>query len=342
MQAQRPGDILIADSDERLLSSATSALAQVGHMVMTCKTGAEARRQLERMPYDVVLCGWQLPDESGTSFCDYVKRNPELIHVTFGLLIDAQASDMWVAKIFLGSGDDTLATPDDLIMRSTSAQELCVRVQSLLQLRRYRQEITNALDTLMLTAEGIEEQDRRASGHCKRLSIMTVELGAVLGCDEWQITALERASYLHDIGKVAIPGAIIAKTERLSPREMEIVQSHCVLGERLCLNMAALRPVLPIIRHHHERLNGTGYPDKLKGEEIPILAQIFSIPDIYDALRMWRPYRRPMNEAQATGILRQEVGQGFWNQQIFEAFLAHVLPGLEARLDSSHALWPAT
>ncbi len=343
MQAQRPGDILIVDADEAFMKAATSALAYNGHMVMTCQSGAEARRQLERMPYDVVLAGWNLPDEDARAFCSHVKTSPDLTQVTVGLLVDPGANDAWVARIYAGSaeGENNQTAPDELILRSVSADELAARVQSLLQTRRYRMEINNALEVLTAMAEGVEEQDRRARGHCKRLSIMTIELGSILGCDEWQLTVLERASYLHDVGKVAIPGAIISKTETLTPREMEIIQSHCILGERLCLPMAALRPVLPIIRHHHERANGTGYPDGLQGDEIPVLAQVFSIPDIYDALRMWRPYRRPMSEPQAIQLMRQEVAQGFWNTHIFEAFIENVLPNLEERLDSAHALWPA-
>jgi putative two-component system response regulator len=169
---------------------------------------------------------------------------------------------------------------------------------------------------------------------------MCIELGSVLGLEEWQLTALERAAYLHDVGKVSIPGAIISKAESLTPREMEIIQEHCVLGERLCQPMVALRPVLPIIRNHHERANGTGYPDGLHGEAIPVLAQVFAIPDIYDALRIWRPYRTSMDELQAVALMRQEVAQGFWNTHIFDAFISQVLPGLDERLDSAHVLWP--
>ena len=344
MQALRPGDILLVDSDEAFLTSACDALVHQGHMVMTCQTGAEARHQLERMPYDVVLTGWRLRDEEGSALCEHIKSNSDLPNVSVGLLVEDNEDDMWVANVFLngtGSGAGGANTSaDDLIIKTASTREIAIRTQSLLQLRRYRSEINNALEALMAMAEGIEEQDRRARGHCKRLAIMTIELGNVMGCDEWEMTALERAAYLHDVGKVAIPGAIISKTEALTPREMEIIKSHCVLGEKLCEPVAALRPVLPIIRHHHERLNGTGYPDGLRGEFIPVLAQIFSIPDIYDALRMWRPFRTPMSQSQAIEVMRQEVAQGFWNRHIFEMFTSRVLPGLEERLDSVHALWP--
>ena len=233
-----------------------------------------------------------------------------------------------------------LAPPDDYVSRAAPLEEINQRVQSLMRLGRYQEEIANAIGTLMKIAEGVEEQDKRLVGHCKRLSIMVVELGTVLGCDEWQLITLERAGYLHDIGKTAIPGAVMEKTDRLSPREMEIIQGHCVAGERICQNVAALKPVLPIIRHHHERADGTGYPDRLRGEQIPILAQIFSIPDIYDSLRTWRPYRPPMKEVQAVDVIRQEVARGYWNRLIFDAFVKEVLPGLDERLDAAGALWP--
>lgn len=346
MQAQRPGDILIVDSDNTFAAAACSVLAQQGHMVMNCATAQEARRHLERMPYDVVLCAWKLPGEDGASLCEYIKSAPEMPHVSVGLFVDDKASDKWVAKLFTadaeeeGGGARGMRPPDSIIPRPVGAQELNARVQGLMQLRRYRQEIDNALSVMMTMAEGAEEQDRRSRGHCKRLAIMGIELGAILGCDEWQLTALERAAYLHDVGKVAIPGAITSKTQTLTPREMEIIKSHCVLGERMCTPMAALRPVLPIIRHHHERINGSGYPDGIGGEEIPVLSQIFSIPDIYDALRMWRPFRAPMNQAQAVGIMREEVEAGFWNRHIFTAFIENVLPGLDERLEAARVLWP--
>jgi putative two-component system response regulator len=209
----------------------------------------------------------------------------------------------------------------------------------LLRVKRYLDEISSTVGALMQVAEGIEEQDKRAQGHCKRLAIMVLELGSAMGCDDWQLTALERAAYLHDIGKAAIPGAIVTKTDTLTPREMQIMRSHCLQGERLCRDVAALKPVLPIIRHHHERVNGSGYPDALRGSDIPILAQILTIPDIYDALRMWRPYRPAMNEAQAVNVMQEEVVGGLWNRQIFDVFVRQVLPGLDKRLQTYDALW---
>jgi putative two-component system response regulator len=144
---------------------------------------------------------------------------------------------------------------------------------------------------------------------------------------------------LHDIGMVTIHGALTHKDGTLSPAEMEVIKTHPIRGEVLCKPVAALRPVLPIIRSHHERADGTGYPDKLRGNEIPRLAQIFSIPHLYEALRQWRPYRSSISESRAVMIMEEEVHNGCWNHSIFEAFRHHVLPGLEERLDSMHIKW---
>ena len=345
MESQRPGDILIVDDDSAFLSMACVALTRCRHGIVTCSSGEEAIAHLERIPFDVVLCGTQLPDMEGEELCRHIKTDSNLQCISVGLLLDATAEGLTTLEGLSAATAGSArmrdaAVPDDFILKNTSEQELIIRVRCLVRVRRYLEEIYNSVSTLMTFAEGAEEQDKRARCHCKRLTIMAIELGAVLGLDEWSLTTLERAGYLHDIGKACIPGAIMAKALPLSPREMQIIQSHCTIGEKLCRNVAALEPVLPIIRHHHERLDGSGYPDGLKGEQIPVLAQIFSIIDIYESLRLWRPYRPPLTEPHAVQVISDEIGRGFWNRRIFEDFRDQVLPGLETRLRAQNAMWP--
>ena len=349
MKAQRPGDILLVDSDQKYLESIGAVLQQAEHRVTCSLTTQQAEKMLAGGSFEVVLCSRNISGGSGDALCNYIKAQTDLSGIVVGLLVEGNQEVDWrldapVSGAGLAmsnnSNQQVETPPDDLISKRATAAELLLRVQGLLRQRRYLEEIQNSVITLTKIAEGIEEQDKRARGHCQRISIMAVQLGAVLGCDDWQLTTLERAGYLHDIGKVCIPGAIIDKSQPLSPREMEIIRDHCILGEKLCSEVAALRPVLPVIRHHHERSDGTGYPDGLRGDQIPVLAQIFSIVDIYDAMRMWRPFRPPMNEVQAIDVMRQEVARGFWNRYIFTAFEQHVLTGLEERLDALHILWP--
>ena len=350
MQADRPGEILIVDDDPSFLPFACAALTRSRHAVTSCSSGDEARYQMHRADFDVILCAEKLPDEDGFELCRFIKSDPDLQMCSVAVIVeamptpanpDARADDGRVLEaVFNIERAGALHGPDDVILRTTRVRELLLRTQSLLRLRRYLLEMQNYVGTLMTIAEGVEEQDRRARGHCKRLSLLVVELGAVLGCDEWQLATLERGGYLHDIGKVSLPGAIIQKSQPLSPREMQIIKEHPVLGERLCRSVGSLHAVLPIIRHHHERYNGTGYPDGLRGEEIPRLAQIFSIADVYESLRTWRPYRAPLSEAHALDMMRREVDEGCWSAEIYEAFVRHVLPGLDKRLDTLHLLWP--
>jgi putative two-component system response regulator len=344
MESQRPGDILIVEDDPSFLSTACVALMRCRHGVVTCSSAEEALAHLERIPFDVVLCGSSLPDMDGETLCRQIKSSPHLQCISVGLLVEPTPEGLAALDSLSGAGGvgrvrDSSA-PDDFLMKNVSEQELVTRVRCLLRVRRYLEEISNSISTITTFAEGAEEQDKRAKGHCKRLIIMAVELGAVLGLDEWSLTTLERAGYLHDIGKACIPGAIITKAQPLSPREMQIIQSHCVIGEKMCRNVGALEPVLPIIRHHHERLDGSGYPDGLSGEQIPILAQIFSIVDIFESLRLWRPYRPPLTETHALQVMGEEVGRGFWNRRIFDAFRDHILPGLDKRLAAQNASWP--
>jgi putative two-component system response regulator len=344
MQAQRPANVLIVDDNTSFLAAACLTLTRCRHVVVSCSTGSEARLHMDRMPFDAVLCGEQLGDETGRELCHFIKSSADLDRISVALLLHtphgSDESSAYLGSTFGQECNRGTIEPDDYILKSAYPEELLFRVQNLVRLRRYLDEIHHSVHTLMSLAEGMEEQDRRTRGHCKRLSIMALELGAVMGCNDWQLTTLERAGYLHDVGKARISGALMEKSAPLSPREMEIIKNHCALGEKMCQNVAALRGVLPIIRSHHERADGSGYPDGLRADRIPFLAQIFSIVDVYEALRIWRPYRRPMSDAEAIELMRQEVLQGLWNPKIFEGFAEHVLPGLEDRIDAAHVLWP--
>jgi putative two-component system response regulator len=145
-------------------------------------------------------------------------------------------------------------------------------------------------------------------------------LGGRIDLADDQILALRRAGIVHDIGKVAVPEAILLKPGRLTPEEFRIIQEHPVVGERICAPLKSLRLLLPIIRHHHEKLNGSGYPDGLKGEEIPITARVLQIVDVYDALTTQRPYKRALSRAEALEIMEEEVKKGWWDPHIYCEF----------------------
>ncbi len=348
MKAYRPGEILVVDGDSQFLTFAATALHRRGHAVRICAYGAEARGHLERHEFDVVLCALELPDGSGAELCGWIKSRDELQGTAVAMIVDAarvKRPDDPLEAIMrdIAPGAPVLSgplVPDEFILRPLASEEFVVRIGALLKMRRYREEIGNAITTLLAIAEGVEEQDRRARGHCRRLSIMGVLLGAAAGLEEYQLLILERAGFLHDIGKACIAGAILEKTQPLTPREMEIVREHPVLGEKLCRPVAALEPVVSIIRGHHERGDGSGYPDGLKMNQIPRLTQLFAIVDVYDSLRTWRPYRPPLNERQALELMKTEVERGYWNRDLFELFAAQIVPTLDEQFALVSAGWP--
>jgi len=135
-----------------------------------------------------------------------------------------------------------------------------------------------------------------------------------------QITALRRAGVVHDIGKIAIPDAIILKPSSLTPDEWKLMREHPVVGERICAPLKSFRLVLPIIRHHHEKFDGSGYPDGLRGENTPITARVMQIVDVYDALTTVRPYKPAFSITDALQTMKQEVARGWWDAQIFDQF----------------------
>ena len=348
MKAHRPGEILVVDGSSDFLTFAATALHRRGHAVRVCAYAAEARRHIERHFFDAVLCGLELPDASGAEFCSWIKSSDELQGLPVAMVVDAakiKHPDDPLEAIMrdIAPGAPVLSgplAPDEFILRPVRPEEFVVRVGALLKMRRYREEIGNAITTLLAIAEGIEEQDRRARGHCRRLSIMGVLLGAAAGLDEYQLLVLERAGFLHDIGKACIPGAILEKSQPLTPREMEIVREHPILGEKLCRPVMALEPVISIVRHHHERGDGSGYPDGLKMAKIPRLTQLFSIVDVYDSLRTWRPYRPPLQDWQALDVMSGEIERGFWNRELFELFVSEVVPTLDAQFAEASVSWP--
>jgi putative two-component system response regulator len=145
-------------------------------------------------------------------------------------------------------------------------------------------------------------------------------LGEHIGLSAPEIKALRRAGVVHDIGKVAVPDTILLKPARLTRTEQIILQRHPIIGERICAPMKSFQMVLPIVRHHHEKMNGCGYPDGLKGEEIPITARVLTIVDVYDALTTERPYKRALGVDQALDLMKREVKKGWWDPRLFAAF----------------------
>jgi putative two-component system response regulator len=174
---------------------------------------------------------------------------------------------------------------------------------------------------LFALAQAVEQRDRHTAGHCERIAFISVSLGIALGLDRVELLALYRGGFLHDVGKVGIPDSILFKPASLTAEEWIIMRSHSARGEEICRPLKSLADVLPIIRHHHERWDGTGYPDGLRGDQVPLLARVLQLADIYDALTNPRPYKPAFTPAVALRTIRDETERGWRDPELVKLFL---------------------
>jgi putative two-component system response regulator len=256
------------------------------------------------------------PDVDGFEACRAVKRDPRtrLIPVVLVTSVDDTASR--IRGIEAGA--------DDFVSKPFNAPELRARVRSLLRIKHYTDDLESAEAMIVSLALTIEARDTTTSGHCRRLAEHASAVGRALGLDEDDVSALARGGFVHDLGKIAIPDAVLLKRGPLDPDEFELIKQHTVIGDRLCGGLRSFRKVCPIIRHHHERLDGTGYPDGLRGDTTPLLAQIMGIVDVFDALTSERPYRAALPVAWAADELRREVTRGWRRADLVTTFLEQV------------------
>jgi len=304
--------ILVADDHAPNRELLQEVLASAGFTVLVAEDGAAALQKFKRLRPDLVLLDVMMPHLNGFEVCARIKADSETCLTPVILVTALSAKEDRVVGITAGA--------DDFLTRPVDTSELLARVRSLLRLKRHTDELEKAETVLFALARSIESKDPYTQHHCDRLSTYAATLGEALELPGQEITALRRAGIVHDIGKVAVPDAILLKPGKLSDEEWKIMRQHPIVGERICAPLKSFRLVLPIIRHHHEKLDGSGYPDALRGEQIPLTARVLQIVDVFDALTTTRPYKRALSVHEALGTMADEVARGWWDQRIFHAF----------------------
>ncbi|HKJ76644.1 MAG TPA: HD domain-containing phosphohydrolase, partial [Gammaproteobacteria bacterium] len=225
----------------------------------------------------------------------------------------------------LGSPDDVAlgleSGATDFVTKPYNSIELVARVKASVHQKRLTDRLDDTESVLFALARMVEAKDQNTRDHCDRLSHMAVVFGQALGCSFDELDALRRGGILHDIGKLGVPDAVLLKEGPLTDTEWVQMQEHPVIGARLCQPLRTMVKTVDIIHHHHEKWDGSGYPEGLQGEEIPLLARIFQIVDVYDALTTARPYKKPFAREQALAIMEQETDKGFWDPDLMARFL---------------------
>jgi putative two-component system response regulator len=306
------GTILVADDQASNRDLFSELLTALDFKVITAADGAEALDQLNRVPTDLVLLDVMMPQLNGFEVCAKIKANPETYLIPVILVTGLSDKESRIEGIRVGA--------DDFLTRPVDRTELLARVRSLLKLKLRTDELERAELVLFSLARSIESKDPYTHGHCERLAEYSSHLGIQLGLPDDHITALRRAGVVHDVGKVAVPDAILLKPDRLTEEEWKIMREHPAVGERICAPLKSFRLVTPVIRHHHEKFDGSGYPDGLRGEAIPICARVLQVVDVYDALTTERPYKKAFSSNEALQTMKEEVAKGWWDPNIFEEF----------------------
>jgi putative two-component system response regulator len=308
------GTILVVDDLDAVLQLMTDILSTEGYRVVLARDGAEALEVVTREQPDLVISDVRMPRCDGFGLCRALKASPATRLIPVVLMTGASEAHDRLHAIEAGA--------HDFIRKPIDQAELRARVRSLMQIKRYTDDLDSAEAVLRSLALMVEARDAYTDGHCQRLAHYATELGLLLKLPEEDLMTLGRGGYFHDIGKIALPDSILLKPAALTPEEFERVKEHPGAGDRLCGDLRALRRVRSIVRHHHERLDGSGYPDGLSGNAISLLAQIIGIVDVYDAMTTTRPYRAAVSSDEALNALAVEVDRGWRRADLVEAFTA--------------------
>lgn len=297
------------DINRRLLRA---MLKTMPYRLLEASRASDGLQILDREPVDLVILDLMMPGMSGQDFCRAIKSNRKTKFTPILMLTSVQGIENEIASIASGA--------DEFLIKPLHPEVVRTRVRAMLRGKAAIDSLEEAESILFTLAQAVEKRDRYTGDHCERLSFFSVSLGQALGLNRSQLIALYRGGYLHDIGKISVPDAILFKKGGLTDEEWVIMRSHTTKGEEICKQMKSFASVLPIIRSHHERWDGTGYPDGLAGEEIPLLARILQVVDIYDALTTARPYKRALSHEEAKAMMEDEVRKNWRDPELVPLF----------------------
>lgn len=295
----------------------------LGYDVRGARDGIEALEAVEAEEPDLVLLDVEMPRLDGIAVCQALKAHPTRRLIPVVILTAFQDKGTRMRGLAAGA-DDFLTKPFD-------RQELLVRAGVLLRQRELNSQLDAAEGVVMALARIVEARDRYTIHHAERVGRYAREIGAVLGLSGDDHDVLYKGGVLHDLGKIIVPAEILLKPGPLTPAERAAMERHSPEGARLCGSLKSVARMLPMIRHHHERLDGRGYPDHLAGGDIPLGARIVAVADSWDAMTSDRPYRSHLDHEEATRRLRRDAGTQ-WDPDVVEAFLSLVGGGLLERV----------
>jgi putative two-component system response regulator len=311
-----PPRLLLVDDDPLYLKWLRAVLHPDGYR-LECATGGEAALAAvaDELP-DAILLDVRMPQLDGFGVIRRLKADAWTRDTPVMMMTAFDGVEERLQAVALGA--------EDLLRKPLDPAELRLRVRALLGRRQHRQVREQAEAALVLVARAVEARDARLRGHAARVARLAARLGQACGLREADLHALRLAGHVHDIGKVAVPESVLLKPGPLDPDELALMRTHPVAGEGLLRPVPAFDGVRLLVRHHHERLDGSGYPDGLRDDSVPLSVRVLSLADAYDALTTARPFRGPLPAREALAVLAQEAAAGAWDAAVLRRLEACV------------------
>jgi len=305
--------ILIVEDEEAHRKLQKATLQSPEFEVIEAHNGEQALSYIKEHEFDAVLLDKRMPGLTGDEVCHRIRNDYQLPLLPLIMVTGSTANEELDKSMQAGA--------NDFIRKPYSPIELVARVRAAANHKRITDQLDSMESILFALARMVEAKDEGTGDHCSRLEHTSVVFGKKLGLGKQELLALRRGGVLHDIGKLGIPDNILLKKGPLTDNEWEIMRQHSSIGSNLCRELKSMKLTVPIIRHHHERWDGGGYPDGLKGEDIPFLARVFQFVDIYDALVSNRPYKEAFSREKIISIFEEETEKGWRDPELASIFL---------------------
>ncbi|KPK45404.1 MAG: hypothetical protein AMK74_03610 [Nitrospira bacterium SM23_35] len=313
--------ILVVDDLKANIDLLEAIFLKEGFTVHSAQGAADAIQLFEKHHVDLAVVDVMMPGIDGFVLCSMLKQKAGKNF--FPVILLTALSDRPSRIRGLESG------ADDFISKPFDTMELMLKIRSLLKLKTLQEELDHSENIILTLAVAMEARDPYTKGHSTRVSKLSMDFCSFLGLSEREREEMKKAGILHDIGKICLSQSILRKPGPLTTDEQEMIKTHALLGEDLCRPLVSMRRILPAIRHHHERWDGNGFPDRLAGQDIPIMARILSIMDSFDAMVSVRPYRDRRSVKSALDMMKKEQRSGQWDVELLGYFLNMMSPMAE-------------
>ncbi len=312
--SKKTPSVLIVDDIETNLELLETIFHKVGFRVYKALNGESAIEIFKTNNIDIAVLDVMMPGINGFQLCSMFKSMAGRRYIPVVLLTALSDKKSKITGLECGA--------DDFISKPFDSTELITKINSLLRLKALYDQLEHSENIILTLAIALESRDPYTRGHSTRVSELSSKFASYLRLSSEEQEVLRKAGLLHDVGKIGINENILHKKGRLTPEEMEEVKRHVIIGEEICRPLNSMKEVLPVIRHHHERWDGRGFPDGLSAEEIPLNARILSIIDAYDAMVSERPYREGLPASRVLEKMKEERFSGQWDPELVGEFLS--------------------